>query len=211
MRLAYDIWRRKLGPLFGCASSTALRFLECGCGPGFLLALFEEWFPESQLIGLDSDLRLLQSAAGRTNRTRLFLGAAETLPFDNSTFDLVITLHMIEHLPAPELFLKEARRVLKPGGFLVLATPNSSGIGARLMGCKWKGWRYDHLSVHAPAAWRTLLKKQGFRIREDGTTALSGIPGFRIPPLSLVQWVPLFVFGFFPWDSGESYIAISEA
>jgi ubiquinone/menaquinone biosynthesis C-methylase UbiE len=52
------------------------------------------------------------------------LAKSETLPFKNETFDIVITNHVVEHTPNQEIHLSEILRVLKPDGFIYLATPN---------------------------------------------------------------------------------------
>ena len=48
----------------------------------------------------------------------------DNFKFDNNSFDLIVGLAVIEHLKDPNLFLNEIMRVLKPGSFLFLSTPN---------------------------------------------------------------------------------------
>jgi SAM-dependent methyltransferase len=54
------------------------------------------------------------------------------LPFDDGSFDLVVSIETIEHLENPHLFLREIARVLKPCGHVVLATPNPHSFASRL-------------------------------------------------------------------------------
>lgn len=76
--------------------------------------------------GIDVDEQTVETA------TRLFGGdgvhyqchTAEQLPFEDHTFDVVCSFETIEHLDHPELFLQEIRRVLKPGGNIILSCPN---------------------------------------------------------------------------------------
>lgn len=80
----------------------------------------------------------------------------DLLPEKNGTFDLVFALALIEHLHNPDNFLREALRVLRPGGILFLSTPN------------WKySWRtfYDnpaHVQPYSPKSLRILLQAYGF-------------------------------------------------
>ena len=211
IRLAYDIWRRQIRVIGRWSSRDSIRVLECGTGPGFLLKCLERWFPKASLCGLDIAIQLIHEAQTQTARSHFVRGSAQELPFSDTTFDLVIALHLVEHLSQPTRFFAEARRVLRGEGLLMIATPNPRGIGARLMGEGWAGWRDEsHTSLNPPAYWRELIRGNGFVILKDGSTGLSGIPVFRKLPMALINWIPLFLFGFFPWEQGEAYVCIAS-
>jgi ubiquinone/menaquinone biosynthesis C-methylase UbiE len=208
-RLAYDFWRRSL-PRYK-RLEPGVRVLECGIGPGHLFRLLGRWFPAARCYGLDVDQQAIRRARQAGSPTHLLLvAAAEFLPFRDRSFDIVLALHLVEHLRRPELFLGEAARVLGPGGILALATPNPAGLGARIMGERWRSWRPEHVTLKSPEKWRQTLRSRGFSVLKDGTTGLSGVPVFRKFPLALLSWVPLFWFGFFPWQQGEAYVAIAR-
>ena len=57
---------------------------------------------------------------------------AEYLPYDNNSFDIVVAAELIEHLLDQTKFLNECNRVLKPGGSLVISTPNILSLKSRL-------------------------------------------------------------------------------
>jgi SAM-dependent methyltransferase len=120
----------------------------------------------------------------------------------------VAALQVVEHLERPQAFFEEAHRVLKHGGLLIIATPNPEGIPAKMLGKKWQGFRYDHISLKTPSEWRDLLKEVGFTILNDGTTGLTGFKVLQILPFALINWIPMAIFGFFPWYKGESYMAV---
>src|SRR5687767_13084171 len=76
--------------------------------------------PGTVIIGVD-----LNADRVRTLRLpRTLVGNAFTLPFANDTFDAVVVAEVLEHLPEPSAPLAEFARVLKPGGVLVVTTPN---------------------------------------------------------------------------------------
>lgn len=208
IRLAYNSWKHIIPRYVNLNKTTVI--LECGIGVGNLLGLLEEWFPSTHLSGLDINFEALIQAKAKIHNPSLIRASAEILPFPDKNFDLLISFHTIEHLPQPEQFLAEAFRVLRPHGILALATPNPQGIGARLMGRRWDGWEPGHISLHSPKQWQNLLKNHGFQILRDGTTGLSGLPIFRKLPLALLNWGPLFVFTFFPWNHGEAYICLAK-
>ena len=101
------------------------RVLDVASGEGYGCFLLRRWGAES-VEGIDVDEQTVETA------TRLFGGdgvhyqchTAEQLPFEDHTFDVVCSFETIEHLDHPELFLQEIRRVLKPGGNIILSCPN---------------------------------------------------------------------------------------
>jgi len=211
IRLAYNVWRRQISTFGRWSSRDSIYVLECGTGPGFLLICLGRWFPKAILFGLDVDFQLICEAQTKTTRSHFVQASATQIPFSDTTFDLVIALHLIEHLPEPAWFFAEARRVLRNKGLLMIATPNPKGMGARLMGERWAGWQDEsHINLNPPAYWRELIRGNGFVILKDGTTGLSGIPVFRKLPMALFNWVPLFLFGFFPWEHGEAYVCVAS-
>ena len=100
--------------------------LDVGCGTGELLAVIATRFPSAEVTGLDADPDALAIAArkleGRRLTARLVPGRAESLPFRDASFDLVLSSLMLHHLPAASKLaaLREWRRVLTPTGALLL-------------------------------------------------------------------------------------------
>lgn len=92
--------------------------LDLGCGAGFALLKALSHFVERG-VGIDGDVEELQWGNIRTYRIRL----EKVLPFENGSFDIVTMLAVLEHLDHPVEILKEVRRVLRPGGILLLTTP----------------------------------------------------------------------------------------
>jgi ubiquinone/menaquinone biosynthesis C-methylase UbiE len=205
--LAYDVWRRELKRFGRSQETSRIRIVDVGCGPGFLLWCIENWFPGAELIGVDRSEDLLKVAKSRCKRMTALKGDASALPLPGGYADVVFALHVVEHLTQPGQFFAEARRVVRPGGLLVIATPNAEGLGARLMGRRWSGYSDPtHISLHGPSFWAEMLDKSGFAIAHHGTTGLSGIPLLDKMPLALIHRIPCFFFGHFPWELGEADI-----
>lgn len=92
-----------------------LRVLDIGTGSGEIAALLGE---HADVVSVDPhDARLVRAGYR-------YLRAGTALPFADGSFDVVVSNHVIEHLPDTALHLAEIARVLAPGGVCYLATPN---------------------------------------------------------------------------------------
>ena len=100
------------------------RVLDAGCGIGYGAARLAR--PADRVVGLDNarePLLATQLEYGDCD-VRLAEGDCRGLPFANASFDVVVAFEVIEHLENWRGFLAEARRVLTPGGRLLVSTPN---------------------------------------------------------------------------------------
>lgn len=107
--------------------------LDVGCGDGTLLYQFRDRF--TQLIGLEySQTRLQQAVANLAGlRFRGVLGSAEMMgEITTGSVDCVVSADVIEHVPDVYLAVDEMARVLRPGGTLVINTPNIAFLKKRL-------------------------------------------------------------------------------
>jgi SAM-dependent methyltransferase len=103
----------------GYVSSEA-SVLDLGCGRGGVVELF--WRDVKLAAGLDPDQPSL--AEYRAPGMPILRGVGERLPFGGESFDLVVSLWVLEHLKDPATVLREVTRVLRPGGHFVFLTPN---------------------------------------------------------------------------------------
>ena len=135
------------------------RLLDVGCGSGLWLLLVAQlgW----QVEGIDFDEKSVSLA--RQQGLLVHLGSLEQQNFPSESFDALALSHVIEHVPDPVRTLAECARILKPGGQLVLYTPNASSLGHRLFKQNWRGLEPPrHLHLFGPASMRTLMGRAGF-------------------------------------------------
>lgn len=207
-RVGYDYWRRRIDR-YGGTDDEPERILDVGCGAGYLLACLERWY-DADLIGGDVAGSYVRYAADSLDRANVVRFDGTRLPFRAGTFDVVFSLQVVEHVRRPERLVAEAARVLRPRGLFVLTTPNPVGVAATLLGDDWQGVKDDHPSLREPGEWRATIEDAGFSICSEGTTLFSGLPVLGRLPFALLSWVPQAVFGYLPWQRGESYKAVAR-
>jgi SAM-dependent methyltransferase len=93
--------------------------LDAGCGRGRTF-LYRRCLPAVRVVGLD----ISPYARDNPNLDSQVRGNLEALPFADASFDAVLSTHVAEHLARPEAAFSEMARVLRPGGRLLLLTPN---------------------------------------------------------------------------------------
>lgn len=149
-------------------SATGGRVLDVGCGAGNELILLNRlgWRAE----GLDPD----PAAVAAATRAGLTVAQGDLLAagYEENAFDAVTMSHVVEHLPDPVAHLRAARRLLRPGGRLVVITPNAASWGHRIYGPDWRGLEPPrHLQIFSlPSLVRT-LRAAGFGIERARTSA----------------------------------------
>lgn len=112
--------------------------LEVGCGTGhWLQALSAMRF---RVVGVDASQRMLSKAKSKLETGRLVRGCAEHLPFSNDTFERIFCINAHHHFLDKQLFVAEARRVLKSGGKMFLA-----GLDPHSGTDRW--WIYDYFET----------------------------------------------------------------
>jgi len=144
------------------------RLIDVGCGSGEFLATMDQlgW----DVCGVDIDEAALRQA--RRKGLPVSLGTLEEQNYPGAAFDAVTMSHVIEHLSSPAETLREALRILKPGGSLVVLTPNSESLGHRLFGSSWLHLDPPrHLYMFNSRTLFTLVSSVGFSNVETYTSA----------------------------------------
>ena len=101
--------------------------LDAGCGTGAMLGLFKRDYPAKNYTGIDLSEKMIEAAKRKhLEGIRFVVGDCENLPFANSSFDVVACSMSFHHYPNPKQFFLSLRRVLRPGGRLILRDMASS-------------------------------------------------------------------------------------
>lgn len=184
----------------GRTDGRGVRVLDIPCGAGAFTARmrrhgFDLW-PADVVDLLQTDRAQFQRA-----------DMCGPLPYPDGQFDVVVSIDGIEHIERPFEFVRECRRVLRPGGRLLVSTPNISSLRSR--------WRWfltgfhdkckvpldesrpdplHHINMLSLAELRYLLHSNGFTIRRVTTNRVKGIAWLYAPWIPLAWLATWFVF-----------------
>jgi 2-polyprenyl-3-methyl-5-hydroxy-6-metoxy-1,4-benzoquinol methylase len=128
------------------------RLLDVGCGNGQYLARMQSYGWE--VAGIEVDAQAAE-VARRERGLTVHAGPVESAPFPPASFDVVACQHVIEHVTDPRGFLTAVGAYLRPGGRLLIVTPNAQSLGHRL-------FREDCYSLDPPRH-LVLYSLRGFR------------------------------------------------
>jgi len=109
------------------------RLLDIGCGFGGLSKLVGESIGAAEIHGLDIDPEVVDEARSKGVEAVLVDVAEAALPYPDEHFDVVMTLGIMDQLPAFDGLLREINRVLAPGGHVLVSLPNLASWHNRIM------------------------------------------------------------------------------
>jgi 2-polyprenyl-3-methyl-5-hydroxy-6-metoxy-1,4-benzoquinol methylase len=143
------------------------RFLDIGCATGLLLEHMRDekgW----DVQGVEVCGEAVEYGR-KQRRLSIFHGTVEDAHFPGGSFDLVHASHVIEHVTDPKAFLRELRRLLRPGGYLVVSTPNIDGFQSRLFKERWRSAIPDHMVLFSKRTLQAILSAAGFTVLRKKT------------------------------------------
>lgn len=153
-------WRKRTDGFYLGDAVPGGRLLDIGCGNGDFLARMRRrgWIVE----GLEVDPEAVEAARAAHGLT-IHLGDLEGLAFPGNSFDAITMNQVIEHVHEPVPLIRECLRILKPGGKLVVATPNISSLGHRTYGRNWSHLDPPrHLHLFTKRTLRECATRAGF-------------------------------------------------
>ena len=170
------------------------KVLDVGCGFGGTIATINNRYKYMDLVGVNIDERQLSRArqivkAAETNKVEFVEADACKLPFENSSFDVVLAVECIFHFPSRELFFKEAKRVLKPGGCLAICdfTPVDMvmpwvGVLELLFGGLFtSAYGQNNLrSNYTLSNYEKLAEETGYRVLQEHDITVNTLPSYLI-------------------------------
>jgi 2-polyprenyl-3-methyl-5-hydroxy-6-metoxy-1,4-benzoquinol methylase len=135
------------------------RLLDLGSGNGAFLQFAQcaGW----EVLGVEMDPKAVE--VSRARGLRVQHGTVEALDGQDGQFDGITLSHVIEHVHDPLELLRACHRLLKPGGWMWLETPNLESEGHRRYGANWRGLEIPrHLVLFTMGSLQHALKRTGF-------------------------------------------------
>jgi arsenite methyltransferase len=166
-----DILRRRALVYEALGAQPGDRILDVGCGPGFYVAeLLEQVGPEGSVVGVDASAPMLAVAAKRSegHANASFLeGDVTALPVADADFDRVLSVQVLEYVADIPAALAELRRVLRPGGTVLLwdvdwATVSWHSEDPDRMERVLKGWDKHLTDPWLPRTLAARMREAGF-------------------------------------------------
>jgi ubiquinone/menaquinone biosynthesis C-methylase UbiE len=139
------------------------RVLDVGCGTGAFLATLISGHDDLEIAGVDLSDRMLTVARGKLgSEPDLRHGDAEDLPHDDSVFDIVTSVSMFHYLRHPPVALREARRVLRPGGRIVITDWCHDYLSCRFLDLLLRLFNRAHFRTYGEQELERLMTEAGF-------------------------------------------------
>jgi ubiquinone/menaquinone biosynthesis C-methylase UbiE len=143
----------------------ATRVLDIACGTGLLLKSLAERPDHPELAGIDRVPAMLDVAKAKIGpQATLLEGEAEHLPFDDAGFDLITTTNALHYFTDVIAALQEMRRVISPGGNLVITDWCRNYFWMRLFNLILPWTQHAHVRTYTIAELENVLSQNGFKV-----------------------------------------------
>jgi 2-polyprenyl-3-methyl-5-hydroxy-6-metoxy-1,4-benzoquinol methylase len=189
LRIAFEegaiaLYQRYLASIERATHSGGRRLLDVGCATGALLSVAHArgWEAEGLELGLASAAYVREQLGLTVHTSSLFAFTP-----DPGGYDAITLLEVIEHLEEPMAALRRVAEWLRPGGTLLISTPNFDSLFRRLHGPRW--WVVncpdDHVAFFTPRTLTAAVESVGLRVvsgRSRGFDVIGMLRSFRAAP-----------------------------
>ncbi len=196
------------------------KMLDIGCSQGaFSKMAADKGFDVFAIDPAEEAIRYAKQNYGIKNALNCTI---DKIPDNWTNFDVIVSLEVIEHIENPRLLIDKAFKLLKPGGYFILSTPNNRSIEVKCNKRPIGDYPPHHLSRYCIKTIKFLFEKEGFDIINIFTNpvdrfAIGNIlfPGFMVQlALDKEMAMPVNILSFFPKlflpNNGSSILAFAR-
>lgn len=142
------------------------RLLDVGCAAGYFLeSARERGFAP---FGIEYAQFSAAVAREKFGSEAVETGTLETTRFPDGSFDVITMIDLLEHVTDPAAALTRARKLIKPGGIIVVVTPDTDALTNTIMGRRWTHYKKEHLYYFNRRSLGFLAGRAGLDVRSYG-------------------------------------------
>ena len=170
------------------------KIMDYGCGPGYGSEILSKY--AKKVIGVDIRTKAIDYARRtyqQSNLTFQVISPSKPLPFKEKYFDVIISSHVIEHIPDVNTYLCELKRILKINGKLIISTPNRK---FRLLPFQ-KPYNPYHIREYTPKSLKKELKNNFHTVEIKGVYGTKDVNIIEFKRKKALK-NPLKVFFYYP-------------
>lgn len=165
-----------------------MRVLDYGCGSGYGSALVAETASSVTAVDVSEEaLAYARSAFTGPNLAFQAIDPAAALPFADASFDVVLSFQVFEHVQDADRYLVEIRRVLVPGGRLLLVTPDRS---TRLLPLQ-RPWNRWHVREYGRRGLQDIISRHFDSVQIFGMGGTPGVIDIELNRCAKLKWALL--------------------
>ena len=142
------------------------RFIDVGCsaGGGLATAAAAGW----DVAGVELSAAAAEVARQRPGVRAVYTGRLEEAPLADGQTDVIALFDVLEHIDPPQGTLATIHRLLRPGGLVLIVTPDGGSLSARLLKAHWPHLFVEHVVLFSRRALRRCLETAGFQVARMG-------------------------------------------
>jgi len=184
--------------------------LELGCGAGNLASFLQT--QGISMIASDISQTAVEHARKLYPSVEFRAHSAEELPYEDNSFDIVMSFDVLEHLPNVDRHLNEVRCVLKAGGYYLFQTPNKlSNVIFETLKNRSMSWKKYHPSLHFYGQLRHRLNRNGFSSRYIKMNTMNEFAIKKIKKIGLPSWLFGWInFRYMPFWLQTNFYVIAQ-
>jgi ubiquinone/menaquinone biosynthesis C-methylase UbiE len=137
------------------------RLLDVGTGSGFLLDVAKSMGFDCYGVEIS---KYSASVADKKFPGKIFVGRLDSAHYKSAFFDVITLTDFLEHINNPCDIFGEVDRILKPGGLVLIITPDSDSLTRKLMGANWFQYKFEHIFYWNKRSLGFLLKRFNFKL-----------------------------------------------
>ena len=152
------------------------QILDLGCGQGHITEKIRQAVKGAEITGLDYSISAIEYATEHFPQVDFAVGDAYDSPYASGFFDVVVCNNLWEHVPDPLFLLSRIKRIIKPGGYIIVSTPSRYRVGNMVRILRGKPVVFmsrHHVTEYTVGQVKEQLRYGGFEVRRILSSPIS--------------------------------------